>query len=799
MDPVKTSAGGERYKPQPVGWPWYHNDHVYVIGAIGDGSCFYHSVLKCVCRTYQVLDLLHDYGRMVVWPRGQLKTSVHDLRQTFCDTFRRGLFRWLLEPVPGITVEEARVFLLQQEGVVRLIFDNMLLSPRRPGWRQRSEALTVTRIRPMAGRNVPYRASEIHTLLEELVAEDQAFRADPALGHPLYEGLINTTHHQPTPPEAEQVTATLRLMELSPRNDLFVPTTIELMRQTSANTQEFLDVELLPRLYEVELARQAVQREIANYRLDGMAYSAANQAARLTSYILSAHQALAGEAYVDQVMLATQFARQATHLDRDPRTGERVLPGKIIPAGGDAELPTYNALRAYARAFLNLRHWARDNLLLEPSFDPYTRDEVNAFIRGGPAVVWAHIDRSILRRTGALITPAEAAAMRTMDPRTIPLLNGRPLVNTPCGMAIALNSNFFLMKEGDNLVDYQVTSHEGPTREIEYLMQRIVPSVTGGGINRQDAGATDIVTLMPDILRVNIFLMAAYTNHLRLTQIFQPLLAGVDYRACPCIVIHQMAGHYELFGIQEGDGMQTAFPYEHPFIQAILTFDREREARPNRGNNGVWEDLIRPALPPPPPRPVPLPGVPGQIALPGMVPGRVTALPGIVSRPPVQGGLLAELLRQTVGSPTRETGQVVPRALTRPPISDTRDPVFTLQAATPPRTFPLASPPMGGGDNQRQIEAYAALHQLSIADATTILRVMSMELPEDAPFPNENPDMMEVDVTRDAELAATLAAELEAEAAEEEEEAVDAMERAESEVEDEEKNSSSGDDASDSD
>lgn len=71
-------------------------ENLYLIGEIGDGSCFYHSICDALVKTYQNEDLVKELFN---------KTDVYEARQLYVDNFRLGLSKYLID-MDDISEEE---------------------------------------------------------------------------------------------------------------------------------------------------------------------------------------------------------------------------------------------------------------------------------------------------------------------------------------------------------------------------------------------------------------------------------------------------------------------------------------------------------------------------------------------------------------------------------------------------------------------------------------------------------------------------------------------------------------------
>ena len=154
------------YAYQDLGWPWTRKDGLDLIvgirlSAIGDGSCWYHSVYKSIgklrnlfnvaplfndiefVKTLDYIDVdyrdpagLAEYVRKKRPPPEYLRdTFTH--RQYLVDTFRNDLFRWFLQPTRNLsrqeyyTEEEARFAINNDVRNMRIWIEQDVLNPNR--------------------------------------------------------------------------------------------------------------------------------------------------------------------------------------------------------------------------------------------------------------------------------------------------------------------------------------------------------------------------------------------------------------------------------------------------------------------------------------------------------------------------------------------------------------------------------------------------------------------------------------------------------------------------------------------
>lgn len=161
----------------------------------------------------------------------------------------------------------------------------------------------------------------------------------------------------------------------------------------------------------------------------------------------------------------------------------------------------------------------------------------------------------------------ERRAIALRDPRAH-LIEEKSVLDLP------INLNYFMVNDGANIINYNKFVVEGGKDEYGYrlptMLRYVLPRLSGDRKNlvRRDAGVSDIITLMPQIVGVNIYIVRAYGDHIDVEHQF--LLP--NHRAYPSIVINWLGAHFEIIGTWEDGAVKTVFEPERTLPQGELSF-----------------------------------------------------------------------------------------------------------------------------------------------------------------------------------------------------------------------------------
>lgn len=126
-----------------------------------------------------------------------------------------------------------------------------------------------------------------------------------------------------------------------------------------------------------------------------------------------------------------------------------------------------------------------------------------------------------------------------------------------------INLNYFMIDRGSTIERAEIPDDHGRnTFSFHHIINIIEPKIGRGGIvYRHDAGEDNIISLMPSIIAMNIYLVSVYQDRMEFKHAyrFTPM--------APCIVLNHANTHFEVIGTYDNSlTVQTVFEPNHDLI-----------------------------------------------------------------------------------------------------------------------------------------------------------------------------------------------------------------------------------------
>ncbi|CAH6418676.1 Hypothetical protein POVN_LOCUS395 [uncultured virus] len=585
------------------GWDWFRGegvaDQIQLIrtGAIGDMSCFYHSVLKAIVSMYQNEADILKYAQKIAAATGD-QVNLHSARQVFADNFRRAIAQWFtrpaINPATGVayTEAEARYYINTRKRGMATILREEIKDPYSVRFNP-FDTFVTRQVLNTRGAVSDKKYKWSHNTFEDLISDEEAVR------EAAFEMLLRDTAGSDDASLKRASDAIKAMVAQMPLGEVHTPEGIAATLRVAAQAAHFT-----PELLHAKLAEKGITRE--------------NILSIQETFKEEVRKTI-GEEVPDQWK---EYYRVYSRIINDSlaegkTANEALLACKLLKVGVGGELEpqsmNYLGFITYARGYVEKRRNMVDFIRItfcDPasvSHQAYpmaqqreASDNVERFL--------VLMGRSINGRTKQYYTPQEIASRLDQDMR-VGLIDDRTLLELP------LSINYFMLNEGANIYRFNDVDDRGArTFHLNHLIKTVLPITEGGRVVRRcDAGEDDIIPLMPFIMGIDIYLVHLYGDHIRVYRsIFNSPEDSFIHKS-PSVVIHSTGGHFEVVGCADAKGVvKTCFEPTHPFIKAINEYTRRLNL--GGGHDALYKTLavskLKESTPSAyTPLPLPLPGL----------------------------------------------------------------------------------------------------------------------------------------------------------------------------------------------
>lgn len=594
-------------------------------GAIGDNSCFYHSVLGTAYPPYQDSKTMITYWENDLKLRAESKEAAYPSdqptlitrgKQLLADNFRRDIATWLLLPAlkpdgQPYSEQEALAYLNSTSARVDAFLDRQRArDPMRPIFSQIDQKILKQSVEYASDgtqRDIEYEASWASDKVDGYYSFDENEAKNT-----VDELILTTVNGTDTFMASNVYPAIVQLREQLGEEKFFTQEGINAIQDVAVSKAG-----LTPELIEDILKQQgALRTGASSYKglkigfdrasVQQMMTEFANKVVYQSGQDVTPAESLDYLTYDSQIRQGVNTGRPADEILYNMgllgKVGNRYQETKELKAYYDAS-PTLREFREYARQYIETMKAI--GVTFRDSFRSPTPIQFSRYF-GQILTVSQNTSLFIplLRQSinpvpePHFFTEEDIKALLREDPRINVIEEAKSLADTPDRlkaveteakvlMELPLNLNYFVMDQGRNLSRYNIQSPSVNENDIEYglrlstLLRYILPHYNEKArrITRRDAGITDVVTLMPFILNINIFLVKIYGNRI----VVHSKYITENPQNYPTVVINWLGGHFEGVGTYETgeDGVssiKTAFEPDHPFVIALDEYIRRRDA-----------------------------------------------------------------------------------------------------------------------------------------------------------------------------------------------------------------------------